>query len=322
MQIQRQTTPSVPASEVDAFLEASLDRTSRARFESTGWVDVTCEGVATGALRVHASRGRRGPRLAIRLLATSIPDLRELGLPPAIAGLLESRDGLVLISGPTRSGKSLTIASLLERINQSRALHAVVLESNSEHRFRWQSSMISQYEIGRDVSTFAAGIEGGLRSDPDVLVIAEMRGRDVVTAALQAAEDGHLVIGAVRCPTGTALAVQRIVALYESHEQEPIRHRLAEVLRGVVALRLLPALRRRGQRAAAEVMIVTDAVRRLIREGALHQARSLLGTSARDGSLTLERHLNELVASGEISVEHARAAAQYPNEIVASDLRG
>jgi twitching motility protein PilT len=304
---------------VQAFVDDVLDMPARARFEATGQIDVTIDTTATGALRVHALHGRKGPRLAIRLLADAVPNLRDLGLPPSIESLVDFPSGLVLITGPPSSGKSTTLASLIEHLNQTRAIHVILVQESTEHFFRWHRSVITQFEVGRDVSNLLAGINGALHADPDVLAIAELRGVQVALAALQAAEAGHLVIAAVQSPSDTVTAVNRIVALFAMHEQEPIRRRLADSLRGVAALRLLSTSGGRGVRMAAEILIVTEAIRRLFRDGATHQVRSLLNTSLKDGSQTLERHLNELTAAGEITVGAARAVANHPNEIVGVD---
>jgi twitching motility protein PilT len=294
-----------------------LDRTSRARLEATGQADVTHASVGTGALRIHASRGRKGPRLAIRLLAESIPNLRELGLPSSITSLVEFPSGLVLVAGPPRSGKSTVLAGLVERLNQSQSAHIVALETSSEHSYRWEKSVVSQYEVGRDVSSIVAGLQGALRSDTDILVIGDVQGIEIAAGALQAAEAGFLVLAAMRSPAETATAISRLVALFPIDEQEPVRHRFADAVRAIAALRLVPSRDRRALRPAVEILIVTDAIRRLFRDGAVHQVRPLMSTLVKSGSQTLERHLNELIADREISAEDARKAANHPNEIIA-----
>lgn len=310
---------AVSADIVQTFLDDVLDLSARARFEATGQIDATIDTPTTGPLRIHASHGRRGSRLAIKLLADSVPSLRELGLPPSIGSLVELPAGLVLITGPPNSGKSTTLATLIDHINQTRSMHIVLIEESTEHFHCWHRSVVTQLEVGHNIESLLAGIRGALRADADVLVIQDLHGAHVASAAVQAAEAGHLVIAAVRSPSETVTAVNRIVSLFSIDEQEPIRHRLAESLRAIVALRLLPARGGRSVRAAAELLIVTDAIRRLFRDGATHQIRSLLTTSLKDGSQTLERHLNELIAAGEVTLGEARAVANYPSEIVGVD---
>jgi len=292
-----------------------VDRISRARLDKIGIADAVYADDRIGAIRIHASRGRLGPRLAIRILARAIPELEELRLPEIIESFTTLRSGLVLVAGPTGSGKSTTIASILDRINATSAKHIVTFEDPIEYQHRWGRSVVTQYEVGRDVSSFADGIRGALRADPDVLFIGELRGIDTVTAALQAAETGHLVFAALHTPSETPHAVHRIVGLFASDEQESARVRLADTLRAIVGLRLVPLDDGSGLRAAAEIMIANEAVRRLIRDGATHQLRTTIASSRREGMQTLETHLCELAASGEINVAAARAASLYPDEI-------
>jgi twitching motility protein PilT len=181
--------------------------------------------------------------------------------------------------------------------------------------------VVTQYEVGRDVSTFADGVRGALRSDPNLLFVGELQGIDTTAAALQAAEAGHLVLAALHTPSESAYAINRIVGLFPTEEQERTRARLAETLRAILALRLLPS-RAGGLQPAAEILLATDAVRRLIRDGATHQLRSTLASSRRDGAQTLEMHLAELVAAGEIDADIALAEALYPDELRELTLRG
>jgi twitching motility protein PilT len=314
-QIERIAGPLPEPSEVAAFLDETVDRISRARLDKIGVADAVYSDDRIGSIRVHASRGRAGSRLAIRLLARSIPTLESLRLPLAVDGFSELRSGLVLIAGPTGSGKSTTIASLLDRINATSRRHILTFEDPIEYRHQWDQSVITQYEVGRDVSNFADGVRAALRADPDVIFIGELRGIESVAACLQAAETGHLVFAALHTPSETPLAINRLIGLFPTGEQEAARLRLADALRALVGLRLLPLRDGTGLRAAAEIMIASDAVRRLTRDGATHQLRAVIGTSRKEGSQTLESHLCELVASGEVDVAAARAASLYPEEV-------
>ena len=312
--IERLPNAAVDAAEVTGFLEETLDRLSSARFEKIGIADVAYAGHGVGAIRIHASRGPRGPRLAIRLLAKSVPDLDSLRLPPIVESFIKFRSGLVLIAGPPGCGKSTTAAALIQRVNETEGRHVITLEAPVEHRHCWGKSVVTQYEVGRDVASFADGIRGALRSDPDLLYIGELQGMDTAAAALRAAEAGHLVLAALHTPSESAYAVNRIVGLFPADEQARIRARLAETLRAILALRLLPS-RAGGLQPAAEILLANDAVRRLIREGASHQLRSTLASSRKDGAQTLEAHLAELVAAGEIDADIALAEALYPDEL-------
>ena len=303
------------ASDVTAFLDETIDKLSRARLDKIGIADAVFADDRVGSIRIHASRGKHGARLAIRLLARAIPELETLQLPDVVQSFTQLRSGLIIVAGPTGSGKSTTIASLLDRINATSCKHIVTFEDPVEYQHRWLRSVVTQYEVGRDVATFADGVRGALRADPDVLFIGELRGIETVTACLQAAETGHVVFAALHTSSETSQAVNRIIGLFPAAEQENARTRLADSLRALVGLRLLPRKDGSGLRAAAEVAIATDAVRRLIRDGATHQLRATLVSARRDGSQTLEAHLSELVASGDIDLAAARAASLYPEDV-------
>ncbi len=306
---------AVRVTDVGAFLDATIDKHTRARLEKLGIADAVYSDERTGAIRIHASQGKRGPRLAIRLLARAIPELDSLLLPKIVASFADLRSGLVLITGPTGSGKSTTIASILDRVNATSNKHIVTFEDPIEYTHTWLRSIVTQYEVGRDVASFAEGIRGALRADPDVLFIGELRGVDTVAACLQAAETGHVVFAALHTPSESAHAVNRIIGLFPSAEQETARARLADSLRALVGLRLVPLQNGLGLRVAAEIAVANDAVRRVIRDGAVHQLRATLVTGRREGMQTLEAHLTELVAAGDIDVTVARAASQYPEEV-------
>lgn len=301
--------------EIEAFLDATMDRLARARLEKIGMADTVYADDRVGAIRIHASRGKCGPRLAIRLLARSIPELQSLRLPEIVESFVDVRSGLILVAGPTGSGKSTTIASLLDRVNATAAKHIMTFEDPIEYQHRWLRSVVTQYEVGRDVASFAEGVRGSLRADPDVLFIGELRGVETVTACLQAAESGHVVFAALHTPSETPQAINRIIGMFASEEQANARVRLADSLRALVGLRLLPLTDRSGLRAAAEVMIANDAIRRMIRDGAVHQIRGAIASGRKDGMQTLEAHLADLVASGEVDLAAARAASLYPEEV-------
>jgi twitching motility protein PilT len=314
-QIERIGDLTLSSEEIIAFLDRTVDKISRARLDKLGIADVLYSDAGVGPIRIHASRGKHGPRLAIRLLARSIPELEALRLPEIISSFTELRSGLVLVAGPTGSGKSTTIASLLDRINATATKHIVTFEDPVEYTHGWLRSVVTQYEVGRDIATFADGVRGALRADPDVLFIGELRGIETVSACLQAAESGHLVFAALHTPSETPLAINRIIGLFPSEEHERARARLADALRALVGLRLLPLRDGSGLRAAAEIVSANDAVRRIIRDGATHQLRATITSSRKDGMQTLEAHLSELVASGDVELAAARAASLYPDEI-------
>jgi twitching motility protein PilT len=303
------------AAEVESFIGETVDRISRSRLDKIGIADAVFADDRVGAIRIHASRGKSGPRLAIRLLARSVPELESLKLPDIVNSFTELRSGLVLVAGPTGSGKSTTIASILDRVNATSSKHVITLEDPIEYTHRWLRSIVTSYEVGRDVASFAEGVRGSLRADPDVIFIGELRGVETVAACLQAAETGHVVFAALHTPSEAPQAINRIIGLFPADEQENARARLSDSLRAVLGLRLLPLQDGSGLRAAVEVVIANEAVRRLIRDGATHQLRGVIASSRREGMQTLETHLSELVASGEIDIATARAASLFPEEI-------
>lgn len=313
--VERIAGSRVESADVAAFLDSTLDRLSRSRLDKLGVADAVYADERVGSIRIHASRGKLGPRIAIRLLARAIPELASLALPEIVESFVELRSGLVLIAGPTGSGKSTSIASILDRVNATSRKHILTLEDPVEYVHSWSKSIVTQYEVGRDVATFAEGVRGALRADPDVLFIGELRDAQTVSACLQAAETGHVVFAALHTPSETPQAMNRIIGLFASDERESARVRLADALRALVGLRLLPLRNGSGLRAAAEVMVANDAIRRMIRDGSTHQLRSVIATSRREGMQTLEAHLTDLVASGDVDIATARSVSLYPDEV-------
>ena len=314
--MQRMDLPVTEPESVRAFCEAYLSKTEYERLNGPhGAADGAIQHPSFGSIRIHAFRGENGLALSLRLLRDGVPDLVSLGLPAIVSTFADFATGLVLFTGPTGSGKSTTIASILDRINATAPKHIVTFEDPIEYQHRWLRSVVTQYEVGRDVASFAEGIRGALRADPDVLFIGELRGLETVTAALQAAETGHVVFAALHTPSESSQAVNRIIGLFHSEEQEQARLRLADSLRALVGLRLLPLRDGSGLRAAVEIAVANEAVRRLIRDGATHQLRATIASSRREGMQTLETHLSELISAGDIDVAAARAASQYPDEV-------
>jgi len=247
-----------------------------------------------------------------------VPDLEQLGMGAELLARyqrgLRRPGSFCVVAGPTGSGKSTTSYASLQTISLDQS-NVCSVEDPIEYHHRWLRSVVTQYEVGRDVGSFAEGIRGAMRADPDVLFVGELRGLDTVAAALQAAETGHLVFAAVHTPSESAQTINRIVGLFPADEQQSARVRLADALRAMIGLRLMPLLDRTGLRAAVEVALASDAVRRLIRDGATHQLRTTIAAARREGSQTLESHLSELVAAGDIDLQTARAASQYPDDV-------
>jgi twitching motility protein PilT len=300
--------------ELEAVASTLLNERARAIFEANGDVTVSYDSQEIGAVRIHAYRTARGITLAIRLLCKDIPSLESLHLPAAVEEFAQRSQGLVIFAGPTGSGKSTALAAIVDRINRSQSKHVVTIEDPIEYRHECGKSIVTQREIGTDVESYEAAIFGALRSDPDVILVGELREPETMHAALTAAETGHLVLTTLH--TGDApQTIDRIVGAFGGGLQEQMRIQLAQTLIGVVCLRLLPRLSAQGRRAAAEVMVVNDAVRSLIRDAKSHQLRNVIATNRTIGMQTLEMHLSELVSRREIPIEAARASCGHPSDI-------
>jgi twitching motility protein PilT len=256
-------------------------------------------------LRIHAFRGSGGYTLAIRLLNKRVPTLEVLHLPPVVAALAQRDRGLVIFAGPTGSGKSTSLAAMIENLNCTVARRIIMVEDPIEYRFESNHSLITQREIGRDAPSFSSALLGALRADPDVIVLGEMRETATMRAALTAAETGHLVLTTLH--TGSAVqTIERIIDAFGGSEQSQVRAQLAQSLSAVVCQRLIPRKHGPGRRAAVEVLLVNDAVRTMIRESRTHLIRNAITTGRQSGMQTLEHHVNELVRANEIDGDVAR----------------
>ena len=253
--------------------------------------------------RVHLFRQQGQPSLALRLLRETIPQLETLGLPPAALDLTTLHKGIVLVTGETGSGKSTTLASMLDRINHTRRAHIVTLEDPVEYLYKPDLCAINQREIGRDTRSFSDGLRASLREDPNVILIGEMRDRDTIETAITAAETGHLVFGTLH--TGSASdAVDRIVQVFPEGLQTQIRLQLSMVLQAVLTQQLVQK-KGGGRVLACELMLVTDAIRNLIRSGNTPQIANAVATSAAIGGMTMDQALVRLYRAGQITRDTA-----------------
>lgn len=254
--------------------------------------------------RVNLFRQQGSVSAAIRLLADHIPSLEELSLPPVVAELASYRSGIVLVTGETGSGKSTTLAALLDRINHTRHSHIITLEDPIEYVYTPDRCIVNQREIGADTRSYADGLRAVLREDPDVILIGEMRDLNTIETALTAAETGHLVFATLH--TGSASdAVDRVVSVFPEGQQQQVRLQLSTTLRAVLSQQLLPRRASSGRIAACEIMLVTDAIRNLIREGKTPQIDSFIAMNGRGGSVTMDQALAQLVQSGAVSFDTA-----------------
>ena len=292
-----------PLSREDCFAVARyLAGVDFERFEHTGELD-SADSFAGNRCRIHLFLQQGVPSLALRLLREEIPVLENLNLPPAVAPLVDLHKGIVLVTGETGSGKSTTLAAMMDAINHRFARHIVTLEDPVEYVYKPDKCIINQREVGRDTESFAAGLRASLREDPDVILIGEMRDQETIETAITAAETGHLVFGTLH--TGSASdAVDRIVQVFPEGAQTQIRLQLSMTLQAVLTQQLVP--KKGGGRAlAAELMLVTDAIRNMIRSGNTPQIANAVATSAAIGGQTMDQALVKLVRAGQISRETA-----------------
>ncbi len=307
--------PPVDEPAARAFLASALSADQLARLDAHGTADGAAPRAADGApYRVHAYRHGGGVRVAVRLLAQHVPTLEQLGLPAVVATFAQRPAGLVLFTGPTGSGKTTALAALVDRINRGSERNIVTVEDPVEYVHVPARSFVTHCEIGRDVCDYAEALRGFLRADPDVILVGEMRDRATIAAALTAAETGHLVFATLHT-NDAAQTVDRIVDAFPAEAHAQVRSQLAAVLAGIVALRLVARRDGTGRRAAAEILVGTDAVRALIREGKTHQLRNTIVTGRAAGMQTLETHLSELVVRGEVTLADAQAATNRPGEV-------
>jgi len=266
-----------------------------------------------GRFRINAYTQKNSLAAAFRLIPLTIPKIEALGLPPILHSFTGLRQGLVLVTGPTGHGKSTTLASMIEEINQSRDCHIVTIEDPVEFVFKPAKSIISQREMRSDTHSWEIALRSALREDPDVVFIGEMRDYETIAAALTVAETGHLVFATLHT-NSAAQSIDRIVDVFPEEQQQQIRLQLSNVVEAVFSQRLIPGVTK-GRVVAYEVMLGTTAIKTSIREGKTHQIESILETSQEAGMSTLEKSLASLVRNGEITLEIAQSWSLRPEEL-------
>lgn len=266
----------------------------------------TVEGVR---IRINLFRQQEHSSAALRLLSDRIPELERLGLPLKVEELADLSRGIVLVTGETGSGKSTTLAAMIDRINHRRAEHILTLEDPIEYLYTPDRCIFNQREIGRDTQSYAAGLRAALREDPDILLIGEMRDLPTIETALTAAETGHLVLSTLHTG-GAADSIDRIVGVFPEARQQQIRMQLSMTLKAVLSQQLLPTKDGKGRVCACELMVVNAAIRNLIREGKTPQVANSIATSASEGAITMDNAILKLYKAGKISADTAKQAAQ------------
>ena len=297
--------PPLTKESLHAMIYDVMADNQKARFEEQWDLDFSIEVQQLGRFRVNVFRQRRGEGAVFRVIPSNVSPLEALGLPPVLADLALRDRGLFLVTGPTGSGKSTTLAAMVDVINERRAGHIITLEDPIEFVHEHKHCVVNQREIGQNAKSFAGALRAALREDPDVILVGEMRDLETISMALTAAETGHLVLATLHT-SSAAQTVNRIIDVFSSDQQSQVRVQLAESLIGVVAQLLLPAADNQGRVPAVEVLVATPAVRNLIRETKVHQIPSAIQTGSRDGMQSLDQHLRELVKRGKITHDIAQ----------------
>jgi twitching motility protein PilT len=304
---------TLSSDEIGALLQDLLVGPARKRFDRHKDVTISLHEDALGPLRLHAYTTAQGPSAAIRLLPKEIPSLESLHLPQVIGDLATAPYGLILFAGPTGSGKTTSLATLVDRINRTQARHIITIEDPIEYVHHMQRSIIHQRQIGRDVMSFESAIIEALRADPDVLLLGEMRSAASMHAALIAAETGHLVLATLHT-SNAPQTIARMVDAFPPEHQHAIRTQLAQTIVAVVCQRLVPRYDS-GRCCATEILLANTAVRNLIRDGKTYQLRNVIATNRALGMQTFEDALNAFVADGIVELSIARSFSERPDDI-------
>ncbi|MFL5846964.1 MAG: type IV pilus twitching motility protein PilT [Solirubrobacteraceae bacterium] len=291
-----------------------LSNDQRQRLETDWQLDFAYTIPGQARFRVNAYFQRAAIGAAFRLIPFEITSIDELGLPPIVHELTKKPRGFVLVTGPTGSGKSTTLASMIDAINETRDEHILTVEDPIEFLHGHKRCIVNQRELGSDAQSFAAALKAALRQDPDVILVGEMRDLETIHTALTAAETGHLVFATLHTQDAPQ-TIDRIIDVFPASQQGQVRTQLAVALQGVITQQLLPTADGGGRVAACEVLVPTPAVRNLIREGKTHQIYSTMQTGAQSGMQTMDAALAQLVRAGKISAQLAEQRSSTPEEL-------
>ena len=307
--------PVLSAQDTREIVYSILNNEQRKRLETDWQIDLSYSVPGKARFRVNAFFQRASIGAVMRTIPTVIPKLSDLGLPPVLEDFIRKPRGFVLVTGPTGSGKSTTLAAMIDMINEQRHEHILTIEDPIEFLHRHKNCVVNQRELGTDAQSFAAGLKAALRQDPDVILVGEMRDLETMMTALTAAETGHLVFATLHTQD-TAQTVDRIVDAFPPAQQHQVRVQLSIALQGVVTQQLLPTPDGKERVCATEVLVPTAGVRNLIREGKTHQIYSALQTGASHGMQTMDASLVELVRQGKITKELAERRSSSPGELM------
>jgi twitching motility protein PilT len=291
-----------------------LTNDQRQKLETDWQIDLAYSIPGQARFRVNAYFQRAALSAALRLIPNEMPSLGELGLPPVLEEFTKKPRGFVLVTGPTGSGKSTTLAAMLDLINEVRHEHILTIEDPIEFLHKHKRCIVNQRELGADAQSFGLGLKAALRQDPDVILVGEMRDLETIATALTAAETGHLVFATLHTQD-TAQTVDRIVDVFPPEQQQQVRVQLSVSLQGIVTQQLLPRADGQGRIAACEILVPTPAVRNLVREGKTHQIYSALQTGGQFGMQTMDAALAQLVREHKITRELAESRSSAPEEL-------
>lgn len=305
--------PVLTVDDVEYFLSQILDAQQRELLEVNKELDFSVALGTKARFRVNAFFQKGYPSVALRYIPIIVPPIESLNLPPYLVNICNLKQGLILVVGPTGHGKSTTIASMLDRINETRAEHILTIEDPIEYVFTNKKSLIEQRELYLDTHSWGVALKSILRQDPNVVLIGEMRDAETITSALQISETGHLVFATLHTNSASQ-TIERIISSFPSEKQEEIKSQLSQVIEVVISQRLIPSEKKRVV-PAIEIMLGSDAVRNLIREGRAHMLDNVIKTSSQLGMVSLEKSLAELVKGDLIKFEEAIKYTSRPDEL-------
>lgn len=297
-------TPVLDAEHVERLVLSILDQEQQQILIKDKELDFSFAFGNLGRFRVNAFHERGNVAAALRLIPNDIKSITELGIPPIVETFANYPRGLVLVTGPTGSGKSTTLAALVDKINQEKAVHIITIEDPIEYTHKSKRSVVVQREVHYDTYSFNAALRSALREDPDVVLIGEMRDLETISAAITIAETGHLVFATLHTNSASQ-SIDRMVNVFPPHQQPQIKSQLSSILMAVMAQRLIPAIGG-GRVVASEILIANPAVRNIIREGKTHQLDNVIATSSNEGMQAMDKTLVQLVQGGQITYDEAK----------------
>jgi len=306
--------PGVTPQYAEEALEHLTTESQRERFYSELELDLAYNVPGLARFRVNAFFQQGTISIAIRRIPFEVPYIDELGLPSVCKTLALKTKGLVLVTGPTGTGKSTTLAAMISHLNRTDTRHVITIEDPIEYVYHNEMCIIAQRDLGDDFTSFSVALRHTLRHDPDVILVGEMRDLDTISTAISAAETGHLVFSTVHTVSAPQ-TIDRLVDVFPAHQQAQIRFQLSQVLEGVLSQRLLPRAGGKGRVAAFEIMLGTDAIRNLIREARTDQIVTYLQTGRQYGMQTMDQALEDLVRSGTVTLEEALTRSSNPDEL-------